>query len=73
MSYESAGPGPFEPAALNVPYRALRMAYSGTGTTLTVTSNNISQPLPIGPGELISGFVVITGGTLTDIKGYIKN
>ena len=73
MAYESSGPGPFEDAALNTPYRALRMAYDGTGTSLTVTSNGISQSLPIGPGELIPGFVVITSGTLTGIKGYIKN
>jgi len=70
MAYENGGCGPFEPASLGRAYRGLKLESNGVATDLTVLSAGVSQPLHLEPGELVSGTLVITGGVLTNLKGY---
>lgn len=73
MAYANGGCGPFKPAALNTEYRGLKLqSNAAAATDITVVSAGETQPLHIEPGELISGTLVITAGTLTGLIGYIE-
>lgn len=73
MAYENGGCGPHEPAELNKAYRGLKLqSNAAAGVDLTVVSHNVSQPLHLEPGELHSGTLIISSGTLTGVIGYIS-
>lgn len=73
MAYANGGCGPFKPAALDVEYRALKLQSNAPAAVdVTVISAGVTQPLHLEPGELISGTMVITAGTLTSLIGYIE-
>lgn len=79
-TYEQSGPGPYEDAELNKPYRALKLQSNAVAVDLVVKSGayilnknepSPDQPLHLEPGELMTGPAIIQSGTLTGVKGYI--
>ncbi len=68
--YRESGTGPFNPAVVEVTYRALKLQSNATATDLVVISNGVEQPLHLEPAELFVGKLEVVSGTLTGVIGY---